>query len=158
MKNYNVQESESIWEEMSPRPPCGDCPHRAMMGYIIPPKSFPGHFHIWMLQEDSGAPVFVQSVESSYGTCAHIWLSISECNYNYDEHVFVESLVSPHGMGNDNRNCNEGRVTMEMGGDSSGKEGTETNSNKITFLQLFTHFLDLKTSTRGSTKRNKKKN
>lgn len=114
LKNYNVQESESIWEEMLSLPPCDDSPHQAMMDYI-PPNSLSGHTHIWMLEEDSGAPVFVQRVKSPSGEDHHIWLStISECNYKYDKHVFVESLVSPHNTGNDNGNCNEG--------DSSEKE------------------------------------
>ncbi|GJT04239.1 hypothetical protein Tco_0838701 [Tanacetum coccineum] len=130
MKNYNVQESESIWEPILLLPPCDDSPRQAMMDYN-PRKSFSGHIHIWMLEEDSSAPVFVQSVESPYGEDHHIWLStILEGNYKYNEHLFVESLVSPHGMGNDNGNCNEGRVTMAIRGDSSEKEGTETNSNK----------------------------
>ncbi|GJY75663.1 probable bifunctional methylthioribulose-1-phosphate dehydratase/enolase-phosphatase E1 [Tanacetum coccineum] len=80
-------------------------PLQTTMNYI-PPTSFSGHIHIWMLEEDSSAPVFVRSVKSPYGDVTdHIWLStISECNYKYNEHVFVESLVSPHG------NCNEGRL------------------------------------------------
>ena len=119
MNNYNVQESESIWEQILPPPPYDDCPHQT----YIPPKSLSGHIHIWMLEESSSAPVLVQRVKSSYGNTNHIRLSTtSECNYKYDEHVFVESLVSPCGMSNENGNCNDERVTMAKGGDSSQKK------------------------------------
>ncbi|GJR04302.1 hypothetical protein Tco_0527286 [Tanacetum coccineum] len=70
MRSYNVQES---WERK------------------LPPL------------EGSGAPVLVRSIERPYNLdsrYAHIRLSTnSECNYNYNHHVFVKSLVSPHGMG-----------------------------------------------------------
>nr|GEZ18766.1 hypothetical protein [Tanacetum cinerariifolium] len=64
------------------------------------------HVQIW-LSEGSCAPVLVRSIEHSedelHHRNAHIWLSMnSECNYNYDHHVFVKSLVSPHGSGSSN--------------------------------------------------------
>ncbi|GJU77802.1 putative F-box domain-containing protein [Tanacetum coccineum] len=96
MRKYNVQES---WERKLPPP--GYDTHKMMMHYFPQMDFFNRHVHIW-LSEGSCAPVLVRSIEHSedelHHRNAHIRLSTnSECNYNYDHHVFVKSLVSPHG-------------------------------------------------------------
>ncbi|GJW62214.1 F-box/kelch-repeat protein-like protein isoform X1 [Tanacetum coccineum] len=111
MRKYNVQES---WERKLPPPPCDT--HKIMMHYIPREDFFNRHVHIWILEEGSCAPVLVRSIEHPDGELldhnnSHIRLyTYPECNYNYAGHVFVKSLVSPHGMGNDNGSCNEERV------------------------------------------------
>ncbi|GJZ05761.1 putative F-box domain-containing protein [Tanacetum coccineum] len=110
MRNYNVQES---WERKLPPP--GYDTHKIMMDYFPQMDYFNRHVHIWLLEEGSCAPVLVRSIEHLEDGLlhrnAHIRLSTNpECNYNYDKHVFVKSLVSPHGMGNGNGSCNEERV------------------------------------------------
>ncbi|GJT25755.1 hypothetical protein Tco_0895692 [Tanacetum coccineum] len=98
MRSYNVQES---WERKLPPP--GYNTHKIMMDYFPQMDYFNRHVHIWLLEEGSGAPVLVRSIERPYkidSRYAQIRLSTnSECNYNYNHHVFVKSLVSPHGMG-----------------------------------------------------------
>ncbi|GJV25561.1 F-box protein CPR1-like protein [Tanacetum coccineum] len=99
MRSYNVQES---WERKLPPP--GYNTQKTMMHYIPQEGFFNHHVHIWLLEEGICAPVLVRSIERPHHELrhcnAHIRLSTnSECNYNYDHHVFVKSLVSPHGMG-----------------------------------------------------------
>ncbi|GJX02190.1 putative F-box domain-containing protein [Tanacetum coccineum] len=99
MRSYNVQES---WERKLPPP--GYDTRKLVMSYVIPEEFFNRHVHIWLLEEGSGAPVLVRSIKRRrcelLDDYPHIHLSTySECNYNYDKHVFVKSLVSPHGMG-----------------------------------------------------------
>ncbi|GKB37916.1 putative F-box domain containing protein [Tanacetum coccineum] len=96
MRKYNVQES---WERKLPPP--GYDTHKMMMHYFPQIDFFNRHVHIW-LSQGSCAPVLVRSIEHSedelHHRNAHIRLSTnSECNYNYDHHAFVKSLVSPHG-------------------------------------------------------------
>ena len=117
--DYNAQES---WELTLPPP--GYDANKTTIDYIPHGNFLSGHLHIWLSEEGSRDPVLVGSIERphepyierphehsdsyyEYILNAHIRLStISECNYNYNDHVFVRSLVSPHGNGN----CNEGRV------------------------------------------------
>ncbi|GJX64507.1 hypothetical protein Tco_0298850 [Tanacetum coccineum] len=99
MRSYNVQES---WERKLP--PSSYDTRKPVMRYVLPEDFFNRHVHIWLLEESSGAPVLVRSIKRRrrelLDDYPHIRLSTySECNYNYDEHVFVKSLVSPHGMG-----------------------------------------------------------
>ncbi|GJY56793.1 putative F-box domain-containing protein [Tanacetum coccineum] len=108
MRKYNVHES---WEQKLP--PRGYNAHKVLMDYFPPKNFFSGHVHIWMLEEGSCAPVLVRSIERPCHELrhlnAHIRLSTnSECNYNYNRHVFVKSLVSPHGMGDGDSNGDGG--------------------------------------------------
>nr|GEV09160.1 putative F-box domain-containing protein [Tanacetum cinerariifolium] len=101
MRKYKVQQS---WERKLPPP--GYDTHKMIMHYFPQIDFFNRHVHIW-LSEGSCAPVLVRSIEHSedelHHRNAHIRLSMnSECNYNYDHHVFVKSLVSPHGSGSSN--------------------------------------------------------
>ncbi|GJZ78819.1 putative F-box domain-containing protein [Tanacetum coccineum] len=90
-------------------PPPGYDEHKTIMNYTPHERFFYGHAHIWMLEEGSSAAVLVHSLESPDQN-SHIKLStISECNYNFDRPVFVKSLVSPHGMGDDDSG-NGGRL------------------------------------------------
>ncbi|GJZ77697.1 putative F-box domain-containing protein [Tanacetum coccineum] len=103
MRSYNVQES---WERTLPPP--GYDTRKPVMCYVLREDFFILHLHIWLLEEGSGAPVLVRSIKRRrcelLDDYPHIRLCTnSECNYNYDEHVFVKSLVSPHGMGDPDR-------------------------------------------------------
>nr|GFC27008.1 hypothetical protein [Tanacetum cinerariifolium] len=83
--------------------PPGYDTNKTTMDYIPHRNILSGYVHIWLLEEGSGAPVLVRSIDHPHNEqiCPshdHIRLSTySECNYNYNEHVFVKSLVSPHG-------------------------------------------------------------
>nr|GFA97310.1 hypothetical protein [Tanacetum cinerariifolium] len=87
--------------------PHGYDTNKTTMDYIPHRNILSGYVHIWLLEEGSGAPVLVRSIDHPHvehicPSHEHIRLSTySECNYNYDKHVFVKSLVSPHGMGNE---------------------------------------------------------
>ncbi|PWA92215.1 F-box domain-containing protein [Artemisia annua] len=89
MRCYNVQES---WERKLPTP-AGYDTYKTMMDYNPRKDFFNRHLRIWVLEIER------PHHEHLHGN-AYIFLStISDCNYNFDEHVFVKSLVSPHGMG-----------------------------------------------------------
>lgn len=108
-RNYNAQES---WERKLPPP--GYDANKITMDYIPHRKFLSGHVHIWLLDEGC-ALVLVRSIDRPYGEedirYEDISLSTySESNYNYNDHVFVKSLVSPSGMGDGD----EVRSTLSM--------------------------------------------
>ncbi|GKC45768.1 F-box protein CPR1-like protein [Tanacetum coccineum] len=111
-----VMRNDQVSWERKLLPPGYDA-NKTTMNYV-PHKNFlSGHVHIWLLEQGSGDPVFVRSIDPSDNEYIHPnyhehipLYTYSECNYNYDKHVFVKSLVSPHGMGNENGSCNEERV------------------------------------------------
>ncbi|GJT49674.1 F-box protein CPR1-like protein [Tanacetum coccineum] len=108
-----VMRNDQVSWERKLLPPGYDTNKTTILGYIPHRNILSGNVHIWLLEEGSGAPVLVRSIDHPHDehirpSHEHIRLSTySECNYNYDEHVFVKSLVSPHGMGNENGSCNE---------------------------------------------------
>lgn len=105
MKNYNVKSS---WEPLRYNFKTGDgiADYMQTLKSYVPPKSFFGHAHIWVLStlEDSVCPVFVQSLVSSHGDF-HLWLFTNLEYVGYP--VYVQSLVSPHGNGRLKRNSRE---------------------------------------------------
>ncbi|GJX47899.1 F-box protein CPR1-like protein [Tanacetum coccineum] len=105
-----MRNDQVSWERKLPPP--GYDANKTTMVYSPHRPFLSGHVHIWLKEEGSGAPVLVRSIDYPHREYhEHIRLSTySECNYNYDEHVFVKSLVSPHAMGNENGSCNEERV------------------------------------------------
>ena len=110
VKNYNVMKTEGIEFERW-LPPPGYDEHKTIMNYTPHESFLNGHVNIWMLEEGACAPLLVHSIEGPPGRNAHhIKLStISECNFNFALPVFVKSLVSPHGMGDDDSG-NGGRL------------------------------------------------